>query len=842
MNLLIFINLIHFVISKQSNICDVFKEDEAYCLIKQSKGFLADEEKSIELVLRRISNVPSQTFANLNITILNIADSSLQYVSTDAFENVLRIDSIFFENVVNLDRLLAGNNSFFLFGKIRSIIIKQNKNINSNNINYYLRIIDKLSVQDVGLYRINLENCSLDFREISNIKYFGLEGSIVRNIKVLLGEQLIRLTLGFNEIKIIEMSLSKSTLSYLDLGGNFLENFIAPNISNLTHLRLESNLIKRITPEMFENLINLENLYLENNLISIIDENSFKNLNQLKNLYLRDNLLDEKNPKIFFNTLNVLELSRNKFKIFNSSLAFEIGDLKVLDLSGNMIESFYINMKNLVKLDLSYNRLVQFDQAHLINITEILIIKNNLNLSQLDLGSIENIQSLILNLNEIKQVDSDQLNQFFRVQRLDISFNSIESINFPILSLKELILSFNKLAVISSKNFENLHKLETLILNYNQINFIERNSFINLKNLKYLYLSGNYLFVLPNMNEFKSIEHISLRFQHGRLNYIDNSLFGLDISRNNSNFNVDLTNNNITSVYPHLFCSKNVKNILINFDHLKPIDKCMLKQISNLNWTLQINTPVSCELKKMAKKMNISFLDERDNTECINYNLIDDCSELYKLKFNCSFNLSDFARRIVWIINFHVLSFKSIQTYNCTLDSIPKKCIENMYFSIYCFSSNGQLRITFNFLDKKKNFEIKEYSDGSTLVYHNLTKTIIFVLKTNETYELIVSSLNYLYLKSSGILIDACHEDKFSHRNKLVENFTNKTTNLMSFIYENTYYIDSDSFNFSTVNNFMKHLTIKNNQINLVYNSSKEKQISFSIIQFLICIYFILIK
>ncbi|KPJ19626.1 Leucine-rich repeat-containing protein 15 [Papilio machaon] len=146
-------------------------------------------------------------------------------------------------------------------------------------------------------------------------------------------------------------------LDFLNLDRCFLKEVprfaTIPNLKNLKHLMLSTNLISKIdNAAIFVNLDNLEILNLAENCLEYINEKSLKPLRNLKMIVLRDNKLKHISDDLFRNlpVLGIVDLSHNALTSVPVSM-FKGTAIKNLNLSHNKITyleyNFCLELKNI---------------------------------------------------------------------------------------------------------------------------------------------------------------------------------------------------------------------------------------------------------------------------------------------------------------------------------------------------------------------------------------------------------------------------------------------------------------------------------------------------------------
>ncbi|XP_044468357.1 receptor-like protein Cf-9 [Mangifera indica] len=263
-----------------------------------------------------------------------------------------------------------------------------------------------------------------------------------------------------SSMKNLSSSLTYLSLWYCKLQGNFpVDVFRLPNLQIL-QLRVNFNLTSHFPKSNWSTP--LKSLDVSDMSMSEQLPNSINNLLYLKELFLDNCTLGGSVPTILRNLtqLTSLSLSYNEFNGQIPSFLSNLANLQDLCLSNNnfigQFPEFFFNLTQLQSLSLSRNQLTGPIPSFLLNLV--------------------NLQQLYLRNNSF----IGQLPEFFsnltQFQYLDLSINQltgpIPSSLFQLVSLKGLDLSSNSLSGI-----------------------IEFHMFSKLKNLWYLSLSHNNLFV-----------------------------------------------------------------------------------------------------------------------------------------------------------------------------------------------------------------------------------------------------------------------------------------------------------------------------------------------------------
>jgi len=361
---------------------------------------------------------------------------------------------IFFENTPNLKQLdlgveslekidLVSLNKLFNLEDLRLDVEQCNDDRELIGILGNFSKLKKLSVK-------KLSSVDRDFfKQFPNLESLNLWGGNLRDIESGSFDILTNLTvinLGYCKLEQLDEDLFKSLtkLVSLDLSGNPLKKIptkLFANLAALNELNLYGCEILDLEPHTFHGLGNLNKLTLSSNKLSHLNEASFKGLKNLTQLDLSENKLTEINEEIFEDTCNLIKLDLNcnklidiRFGLNNESLQ----QLKCLNLMGNKLEKFEINLRNLEELKLNSNR----------------------NLTRLRPGAfknLSNLKKLCLDWCSLKVVDANTFEGLFSLEHLNLIQNGLEDIgvgtfdlmgNLKMLDISKNHSLFKKLKVI----------------------------------------------------------------------------------------------------------------------------------------------------------------------------------------------------------------------------------------------------------------------------------------------------------------------------------------------------------------------------------------------------------
>ncbi|KAK1167820.1 toll-like receptor 8 [Acipenser oxyrinchus oxyrinchus] len=261
---------------------------------------------------------------------------------------------------------LSLNNIFFIapeqfegFENISCLNLSSNGFSNALNGTEFI-FLPKLKYLDLTYNKIDLaydyafaELQQLEVLDLSyNLHYFVVAG-VTHNLGFLKNLQFLKvLNLSWNEIyTLTNRELTSKSLKELKFKGNRLDILwkgddnryitLFKNLSNLTHLDISNNRLKRIPSNVYCSLpSNLTELYLSGNGLQLFDWEKLAYFNQLEVLALGDNSLTYVTEKlsIYTNTLRILDLSHNKITQLSDGFLQQARSLQYLYLSHNYLK------------------------------------------------------------------------------------------------------------------------------------------------------------------------------------------------------------------------------------------------------------------------------------------------------------------------------------------------------------------------------------------------------------------------------------------------------------------------------------------------------------------------
>ncbi|RLV62476.1 hypothetical protein DV515_00019274, partial [Chloebia gouldiae] len=260
---------------------------------------------------------------------------------------------------------------------------------------------------------------------------------------------------------------------------------------NVTNLTLSINHIPNIYPKSFDRLENLQEIDFRCNCVPVkmgpkdhvcisplkIENGSFAALTRLKSLYLDANQLAEI-PQGLPATLTLLSLEANHVFSIQKSNFSELGNIEVLYLGQNC---YYRNPCN-VSFEIEERAFLALKKL------TILSLKSN-NLTQIPPNLSSTLKELYIYNNMIQEIQEEDFSGLPNLEILDLSGNCPRCYNAPYPCIPCPKSSIQ----IHSKAFDSLENLRILRLHSNSLQSVPSSWFKNIKNLKELDLSQNFL-------------------------------------------------------------------------------------------------------------------------------------------------------------------------------------------------------------------------------------------------------------------------------------------------------------------------------------------------------------
>jgi len=350
------------------------------------------------------------------------------------------------------------------------------------------------------------------------------------------------LDLSYNQLAHLpaRMLTSLTQLEELHVQGNNLLNIQDGSLDGLTSLRmlnLAGNRLSLLPPALLKSTPQLVEFYASANGLSVLAPGLFRNLTELLVLDLSDNQLASSAlpPAALagLQRLAVLSLHNNRIQRLDASLLSDLGNLQILRLDGNMLDTLPAGMlaaqRHLHTLILSRNRLVRISKDLLIRqaALAILALDNNL-IESIDPEAFRNsvqLHDVNLSGNYLPAIP-EALAPLTRLESLDLGENRIVGFDSGILGrmpeLSSLRLLDNAVGNISRNTFAQLPGLRILNLSKNLIRQVEEGAFSRNPLLQAVRLDANQLTGIDGL--FATLPHLAW------LNVSDNALDHFDYS------------------------------------------------------------------------------------------------------------------------------------------------------------------------------------------------------------------------------------------------------------------------------------------------------------------------
>ncbi|XP_030028439.2 protein artichoke [Manduca sexta] len=325
----------------------------------------------LNLAQNIISTIPSNLLvAGNSMSEFNISNNFLDYMPYDAFYDFTEVETLDVADnllpkieLTGLEKLIKLKYLTLRKNEIKSIIVRKKLEFN------------ELISFDISYNR--LENLPVVIFDIfPNILYVNVSNNDIVHFDFLLSYKRVGISL-------MNVDISKNPTVSWTMSNRIDNNSLVANLyelhicatnmtnvdditfelfTNLRHLYLKFNKIRRLPISPFLTLIFLENLDLSYNRISQLKTSNFRGLTKLRTLCLSNNNIESMESFADeLNDLKLLDLSYNKLQnILNEDL-IHLRELTVLNLSHNYIKYISVtafrNLNKIIQIDLDHNKL-----------------------------------------------------------------------------------------------------------------------------------------------------------------------------------------------------------------------------------------------------------------------------------------------------------------------------------------------------------------------------------------------------------------------------------------------------------------------------------------------------
>jgi Leucine-rich repeat (LRR) protein len=355
---------------------------------------------------------------------------------------------IFFENLPNLKKLQVKSLEKIDIVSLKKLSWLEDLSLDVKQCNDEIELIrifeNFFKLKKLTIYGLSSVNRDI-FKQFPNLESLNLGGNL-RKIKSGSFDSLTNLTvlnLRSNNLQHLDEDLFKSltNLVSLDLNQNPLKRIpsnLFAHLAALNELNLYGCEILDLEPNTFHGLDNLNKLTLSFIRLTHLNEALFKGLKNLTQLDLSANELTEINEETFRDTCNLIKLNLNRNQLIDIRLGINnqsLQQLKCLNLRGNYLEKFEINLRNLEELNLGSNR----------------------TLTRLRPGAFKNLSNLKrlhLDRCSLKVVDANTFEGLLSLEHLTLAHNDLEDIGVGTFDLMKHLKILN-----ISKNHSLLNNL-----------------------------------------------------------------------------------------------------------------------------------------------------------------------------------------------------------------------------------------------------------------------------------------------------------------------------------------------------------------------------------------------
>uniref|UniRef100_A0A8D0B5N3 Uncharacterized protein n=1 Tax=Salvator merianae TaxID=96440 RepID=A0A8D0B5N3_SALMN len=516
--------------------------------------------ESLNLTANKLSFLNSSIFDGLvNLTTLLLGSNRISRIEPSAFAHLKKLKVIDLSS--NRLHVLTSMNALFNVESLEELHIKGNglQNFSTKDIISMPKQLHELDVScnpisliDIGTpvlknllsFNVSLSNVSTVWQIedpcfLKGLKTLYLGGMMMKpseisellqklNCSLLETIHLNNLFLSTSDGLIEQVCLWQQNTKTLNLQHNLFTSMkpgTFENCTQLKHLNMAFNRMKRLPKTLFQSLHSFQSLSLANNNFTKVP-NAVSNLSSLQSLDLSFNKIDRVFPLDFFclNNLTSLSIAGNRISDLHSDLFSNLSRLQELNLQNNIIteikEPFSDNLKMLETLILNQNNLDSLSKG----IFRYLISLRSLNLADNRIVTIErgafeglrNLKNLVLGSNKISretlhegvfegasslaelQLFNNYINYDFshKIDRnLAVSFLDPKTFSYTP-TLQELDLSKNNFLNVSSALFQPIPNLTELHLNQNGLNSLSFVSGVNFSKLTLLRVAGNQIDVV----------------------------------------------------------------------------------------------------------------------------------------------------------------------------------------------------------------------------------------------------------------------------------------------------------------------------------------------------------
>lgn len=252
-----------------------------------------------------------------NVTSIKITNSSIEYISPNAFESLNELRTV---NLTNIGIRLIHPDTFYSNLKLKILTLSGN-NLNvmqSLSSPYTDYLLNSNSIEEFDISNCNMQEfLTSAFRRMKNVVYINMARNKLTNLPQGLFDEtdaLEELDLSHNKITALpEQIFWKTSLKILRVKHNELASNFAFVPKSMQKLDASYNKISSVSNEMFQGMDNLNNLILKGNTITRIQPAAFQSLPHLHYIDLSFNDLDHMDRLTFLKNsgLEVIRINDN---------------------------------------------------------------------------------------------------------------------------------------------------------------------------------------------------------------------------------------------------------------------------------------------------------------------------------------------------------------------------------------------------------------------------------------------------------------------------------------------------------------------------------------------------
>lgn len=292
-----------------------------------------------------------------------------------------------------------------------------------------------------------------------------------------------------------------------------------------------------------------------------------------------------------------VDLSKNKIEEVQEKALVEMSQLKYLNLSGNIIESFYdktFNMHTSVleELDVSYNRLRKLGD---------------------ELNELPELKILHLQYNYLTNISDEAFKNVKKLTYLNLQHNLLTSVGSSLQGLDSLVtldLSYNYFLKLSTNDVIGLISIVNFNISHNELTSLEHNCFSEAKQLKTIDFSFNN--VKMSIGEDMFVNNSELSY----VNFYNNKIIGV---RTNAFRNCDLhylnleRNKIVGDLRKTLLIARSNKDLVIVQDKVDiKLELATTAKIERLQGEIQAIHSEIDKLKSLAINLSLSLKNHGD--------------------------------------------------------------------------------------------------------------------------------------------------------------------------------------------------------------------------------------